>query len=212
MRAAVMAKIEEFARTAVLGLVAGSADAIAYVRYGTFVGAMTGNTVLLGIDLFGEQFGRAAYHACIIAVFLSMVALTQTAKISRIPAAVLLTATAILLLVSETIRSEWSAAISAAALGVQDATVRTFAGVSVNTVFVTGDLVQLGTAMPGAAEPKQRRQVDVLATVWLAYAAGAILGAAAVSFVRYPMAVPAVLALIAAASFRGHAPRRRAFQ
>jgi len=34
-----------------LCVVGGSADAIAFLRYDTFVGAMTGNTVLLGIDL-----------------------------------------------------------------------------------------------------------------------------------------------------------------
>jgi uncharacterized membrane protein YoaK (UPF0700 family) len=196
-----MANFRELTWVAVLCLVGGSADGIAYLRYATFVGAMTGNTILLGIDLASGQFGRAVYHASIIAVFLSMVALTQTAKISKVPVAALLALTAGLLLVSGMVESEWSAAISAAALGMQNAAVRNFAGVSVNTVFVTGDLVRLGVAAPEVREAKQRTQVMVLAAAWLAYAIGALLGAAAFRYISYPMALPGVLALFAAIAF-----------
>lgn len=36
-------------RTVLLCVIGGSADAIAFLRYNAFVGAMTGNTVLLGM-------------------------------------------------------------------------------------------------------------------------------------------------------------------
>jgi uncharacterized membrane protein YoaK (UPF0700 family) len=49
----------DLARTALLCLVGGSADAIAYLRFGTFVGAMTGNTVLLGINVVQGHAGPA---------------------------------------------------------------------------------------------------------------------------------------------------------
>ena len=41
----------DLVQTVLLCVTGGAADAISYLRYGTFVGAMSGNTVLLGIDL-----------------------------------------------------------------------------------------------------------------------------------------------------------------
>jgi uncharacterized membrane protein YoaK (UPF0700 family) len=115
--------------------------------------------------------------------------------------------TAIMLGVSGLIASGWGAAISAAALGMQNAAVRKVGGVPLNTVFVTGDLVGLGSAVLEASAPQQHREVALLSTAWLAYAAGAVLGAAALHFIPHPMIVPAGLAF-AAAIVEGVAERR----
>ena len=54
----------------VLAIVAGYADAVGFLTFGAFAGAMTGNTVLLGIALAGADFGAAAQSVLIIAAFL----------------------------------------------------------------------------------------------------------------------------------------------
>jgi uncharacterized membrane protein YoaK (UPF0700 family) len=194
----IMSAARDFARTGLLCLIGGSADAISYLRYGTFVGAMTGNTVLLGIDIVSWRPDRAIYHLCIIATFLIAVIIARASLLSRMPVAVPLIAGAILLGATELIAGEWSALLAAAALGLQNAAVRKIGGVSINTVFITGDLVELGSAVPQAGEPRRRDEVSLLTAAWIAYAVGAVLGAAALHFVPNPMLVPAILAVVAA--------------
>jgi len=188
----------DLGRTVVLCVIGGSADAISYLRYRTFVGAMTGNTVLIGIDLAEWRLHRAGFHLGIVAVFLAAVIVTQTVLKLKIPASLPLFLTALMLGGSELIASAWSAAICAAALGMQSATVRKIGGVSLNTAFVTGDLVRLGASVPAASEPKRQATLAVLATAWIAYAAGALIGALALRLIAHPMIVPAGLALVAA--------------
>ena len=188
----------DLARTVLLCLVGGSADAISYLRYGAFVGAMSGNTILLGIDIAKGEPERAFYHLAIIAVFLAAAILARVVITSRIPVMVPLACTAVMLGASELITGQWSALLSAAALGLQNAAVRKIAGVSVNTVFITGDLMQLASAVPQAAAPQQHREIAVLSTAWIAYAAGAVLGGLALHTIGYPMIVPTVLAFAAA--------------
>jgi uncharacterized membrane protein YoaK (UPF0700 family) len=193
-----MKKTRDLGRTILLCLIGGSADAIAYLRFGTFVGAMSGNTILLGIDAAEGKPDRAIFHAGIIAAFLLAVIVTRGAMLSKIPPQLLLVLTAVMLGGSPLIAGEWSAAISAAALGIQNAAVRKIGGVSINTVFVTGDLVRLGSAVPQASVPDKQNQITLLATAWIAYAAGAMGGAVALHLTSYPMALPALLALLAA--------------
>jgi uncharacterized membrane protein YoaK (UPF0700 family) len=193
-----MSALRDLTRTVLLCLVGGSADAISYLRYGTFVGAMTGNTVLLGIDVAEWQPERALYHASIVAVFLAAAIFARVVIVSRIPVIVLLVCTAMMLGASELIKGEWSALLSAAALGLQNAAVRKIGGVSINTVFITGDLMTLASAVPRATAPRQHREIFLLATAWLAYAVGAVLGGAALHLISYPMLVPTILAFVAA--------------
>jgi uncharacterized membrane protein YoaK (UPF0700 family) len=193
-----MTMTRDIGRTTLLCLIGGSADAIAYLRYGTFVGAMTGNTVLLGIDLAERHLDSGVFHLCVIAAFLLAVTLTHGAGLAKIPASVPLVVTAVLLGGSEFIANQWSAVIAAAALGMQNAAVRKIGGVSVNSVFVTGDLLSLGEALSAMRQPAQRNVAALLAAAWTSYAAGAALGAIALHALAYPMLVPAVLALLAA--------------
>jgi uncharacterized membrane protein YoaK (UPF0700 family) len=193
-----MMQPRDLGRTALLCVIGGSADAIAFLRDGTFVGAMTGNTVLLGIDLAQGKFGRAGFHAGIVAVFLAAVIMTEIALRLKIPPALPLVLTALMLGGSVFIAGPWSAAICAAALGAQNAAVRSIAGVPINTAFITGNLVKLGTALPEASAPRQQTTLAVLTVGWAAYAAGALAGALALHLMDYPMIVPAALALVAA--------------
>jgi len=188
----------DLGRTVLLCLAGGSADAISFLEYETFVGAMTGNTVLLGLDLAQGRFDRAGFHFGVIAAFFLAVVLTQAALKRGIPPSVPLVLTALLLAGSDFVAGAWSAVISAIALGLQSAAVRQIAGVSVTTVFVTGNLVRLGTAVPHAHEEGRQTTLAVLATAWLTYAIGAVIGATALRLIGYPMLVPAIFALAAA--------------
>lgn len=191
-------KPRDLGRTILLCLTGGSADAISYLRYDTFVGAMTGNTVLIGLDLAAGRVDRAGFHLGIVAVFLAGVIVTQTALKAKIPASLPLMLTALLLGGSEFIGGEWSAALCAVALGIQCTAVRKIGGVSLSTVFITGNLVRLGSAVPHVSEPEHQTTLAVLATAWIAYAAGALIGALALHMISHPMVVPAALALVAA--------------
>ena len=185
-------------RTALLCVIGGSADAIAFLRYDTVVGAMTGNTVLLGIDIAEGKLDRAGFHLGIVAAFLAAVVITEIALKLKIPPSLPLMFTALMLGGSEFIPGQWSAAICAAALGMQNAAVRSIAGVPINTVFITGNLMRLGTAAPEPSAPQRQATLAVLTLSWVAYAAGAVAGALALHLVDYPMIVPAVLAIVAA--------------
>lgn len=188
----------DLGRTALLCVVGGASDAIAYLRFGTFVGAMTGNTVLIGIAIAQGHGASAVYHIAIVAVFLMAVIATRAAFDFAMPVFVPLMLTAIMLCLSGLIASPWGAALGAAALGMQNAAVRRIGGVPVNTAFITGDLIRLGVAVPEAGAPAPNPEVVLLATAWVAYAAGAVLGAVALHLISYPMIVPAVLAVAAA--------------
>lgn len=190
----------DFGRTALLCVVGGSADGISFLRYGTFVGAMTGNTVLIGVDFAEGRFDRAGYHLGIVASFLAAVIVTQALLKLRLPRSVPLVFTALMLGGCGFIASEWGATVAAAALGMQSAAVRVIGGVQINTVFVTGDLLRLGATVPHASAPERHAALMLLTTAWIAYAIGAIAGAVALRTFSYPMFVPALLALVAAAA------------
>jgi uncharacterized membrane protein YoaK (UPF0700 family) len=188
----------DLGRTVLLCLVGGSADAITFLRYNAFVGAMTGNTVLLGIDLTEGKLDRAGFHLGIVAIFLAAVIATEFVLKLKLAPGLPLILTALMLGGSEFIAGQWSAAICAAALGMQNAAVRSIAGVPINTVFITGNLVRLGTAVSEAAALQQQATLAVMTIAWIAYAAGAVAGALALHLIGCPMVVPAVLALAAA--------------
>ena len=141
---------------------------------------------------------RALYHAAIIAVFFAAIVATRSAIAWGLPRAVPLFLTAVMLAATRFIPGHWGAALSAAALGMQTSAVLKIGGVSVNTAFITGDLVRLGAAVPLVAVADQRNEAPFLGIAWIAYAAGAVAGAVALHLMSYPMAVPAALALIAA--------------
>jgi uncharacterized membrane protein YoaK (UPF0700 family) len=201
-----MASIRDFGEIVLPCATGGSADAIAYIRFGTFVGAMTGNTVLVGIDIAASEWSKAGFHAGIVACFFAAVIVGRLVVLEHLPIRVTFLLNAALLAGAGLIESRWGAAISAAALGVQNAVVRKIGGVSVNTSFITGDLVRLGSDVLQVESASQRHEIGLLATVWLSYAAGALAGALVVHFGGYAMALPAILSLVVAGWIRTAAP------
>src|SRR5215472_7590499 len=171
-----MMGVWDLGRAALVCLTGGAADAISYLRFGTFVGAMTGSTVLLGIDIASYRIDQAIYHGGIIGVFFVAGMLTHFAQLHKVLATLPLLLAAVLLGASELVAGPWSATLCAAALAVQNAGVRQVGGVSLNSVFITGDLLSLGAAISRGKCPRRRKETAVLATGLVSYAAGALAG------------------------------------
>lgn len=175
--------------------VGGWVDAISYLRYDTFAGAMTGNTVLLGISVFKQSPGRAAFHFALIVVFVVFVAIAGwTARVGLSPPA-LLVVEGLFLAAASFSANPWIACLLAAAMGIQTAVVPRFMGAPVNTAFITGNIGRLGEVLPEILhQPAARARARLLSFAWLSYGAGAALGCAGQSLNRYAM-LPPVLTL-----------------
>ena len=182
-----------------LAIIAGYADTVGYLHFDAFAGLMTGNTILLGIELATKQFVRAGFHAVIIVAFLSGVIAARSVLRHGWHAAVPLTVTALLFIVCSFVAKSWGAVLLALAMGIQNSAANRFNGVALNTVFITGNLQKLGEELvawlwPESGNAAARRSgAGIFALVWLAYALGAALGALANSSMARPLLPPAVL-------------------
>jgi uncharacterized membrane protein YoaK (UPF0700 family) len=183
-----------------LAIVAGYADAVGFLVFNAFAGAMTGNTVLLGIALAGKQFAAAAQSAGIIAAF--VVGVAASALLRRyVPLAVLLGLEAAAIVAAALVMPAVAAPVLAFAMGLQNAAMTHFAGTSLNTVFLTGNLQKLVESLldrdaPRAHARAEGTAVALLSRMWVAYLAGVVLGAVARQWTAYPLLF-AVLPLLA---------------
>lgn len=181
----------------ILAIVAGYADAIGFLTFGAFAGAMTGNTVLLGIALAGAQYADAAQSAIIIAAFMVGVAFSAVLG-SRVPLAAILGIEAVAIMGAALIAPNLAAPVLAFAMGLQNATMTRFSGTSLNTVVLTGNLQKMiqdflgrftGAPKParsGSAESGSAASATI-AWVWLAYLGGVAAGAFADRLLAYPL-------------------------
>jgi uncharacterized membrane protein YoaK (UPF0700 family) len=86
--------------------------------------------------------------------------------------------------------------------GAQNAATTKVSGVTLNTVFLTGDLQRLmsdvvARLFPGAKRERPApRELAALALVWTSYVGGAVLGAALNLRLAQPFLVPAGLLLL----------------
>jgi uncharacterized membrane protein YoaK (UPF0700 family) len=175
-----------------LAIIAGYADTVGYLHYGAFAGLMTGNTILLGIEIATGQFERAAFHILIIAAFLFGVMLSRVGWRSWLP----LSLAGVLLVLSSFVEKDWGAILLALAMGTQNSAANRFGGVALNTVFITGNLQKLGEELvaliaPSREAAKPSDGAAIYALVWLSYAGGALLGALANTWIALPLLVPA---------------------
>lgn len=183
----------------VLAIIAGYADAIGFLTFGAFAGAMTGNTVLLGIALAGAQYADAAQSAIIIASFLVGVAFSAVLG-RKLPLAAILGLEAVVIVAAAAIAPHFAALVLAFAMGLQNATMTRFSGTSLNTVFLTGNLQKMMQDLlgrfTGSTKPAQAGSATsaTIAWVWIAYLAGVVAGAFADRQLTYPL-LPVVLLL-----------------
>jgi uncharacterized membrane protein YoaK (UPF0700 family) len=174
-----------------LAIVAGYADAVGFLAFNAFAGAMTGNTVLLGIALATDKLAQAAQSAVIIVAFLAGVAASAVLRRSVSLAAILAIEMAAIV-VAALVSPPVAAAVLAFAMGLQNAAMTHFAGTSLNTVFLTGNLQKLvETPLRRNERPVQSTSegvaVALLSRLWLAYLVGVVLGALAWKATAYPL-------------------------
>jgi len=182
----------------VLAVVAGFSDTVGFLTFGAFAGLMSGNTVLLGIALAAGRMADAMHSAVIIAAFLSGIGLSSMLSRKALPMAWLVALEAILLLVAALLPIPFAAPMLALAMGIQNAMATHFDGLTLNTVFLTGDLQQLILALTARAnrkpDPPQPDGSNVIILLWLCYLAGAALGAASHACFARPL-LPVLLLL-----------------
>ncbi|HJT05497.1 MAG TPA: YoaK family protein [Stellaceae bacterium] len=183
----------------VLAVIAGYADTVGFLRFDAFAGLMTGNTILLGISLANAQLVRAAVYGAIIGTFLAGVLLSRALLQLGAAQWMALTVTSALHVACGFLGRRLAALLLALAMGMQNAAATRFGGVSLNTVFITGNLQKLGEGLVAwlwhrrsrAAPPSDG--VAIFGLVWLSYALGALLGAIGDAFLTYPLLVPAAV-------------------
>ncbi len=197
----------------ILAIVAGYADAIGFLTFGAFAGAMTGNTVLLGIALAGAQYADAVQSAIIIASFLVGAAFSAVLG-GKLPLAGILVIEATAIVGAALIAPHFAAPVLAFAMGLQNATMTRFSGTSLNTVFLTGNLQKMMQDFRGrfTGSPKPTRagstESTTIAWVWIAYLGGVAAGAFADRQLAYPL-LPVVVLLPLALIRRPAFPNKR---
>lgn len=182
-----------------LALVAGYADAVGFLKYDAFAGLMTGNTILFGIAVSNAHFSAALFITfAIIAVFLTGVILARIfLRLGGKPWLPLSVVSALLVLCGF-LSKDIAAPTLALAMGLQNSAANRFDGVSLNTVFITGNLQKLGEgilawAWPQNGETSDNNNVAIFGLVWIAYAIGAGIGATSFRYLTYPLLVPAAV-------------------
>jgi uncharacterized membrane protein YoaK (UPF0700 family) len=181
-----------------LAIIAGYADTIGYLHYSAFAGLMTGNTILLGIEVSAGAWRLALFHVGIIAVFLAGVIISRVLMRLGLQAWVALTMAALLLALCGVLGQTSGALTLALAMGMQNSAANRFNGVALNTVFITGNLQKLGEGLLHwvwpSRDPKVKSDgVRIFLFVWLGYLAGAGCGAAANKLMAQPLLLAAVL-------------------
>jgi uncharacterized membrane protein YoaK (UPF0700 family) len=184
----------------VLALVAGFSDGIAYLRWHEFAANQTGNTVLLGLAAYRHDWPTVLRVLGSIFSLLAGAAVAAALRTRFPPIVPLLLEAALLAIASFVQRHGIQLDIVAFAMGVQNQALTTFAGVKLNTSFITGDYATLGSTLAdfalGRAAAQRGRRTAILVTLVLAYAAGGI--AAAFSNARQPHGLLIIAAVVAA--------------
>ena len=145
-------------RACLLAIIAGFADTVGFMHYQAFAGLMTGNTIMIGIEVATGKLSEALFHAAIIGIFLLGVIVSRVILRYGKPPWVALTAAGALLVVCGFLGNTAAALLLALAMGMQNSAANRFNGVALNTVFITGNLQKIGPGLPVQPLPPQQRQ------------------------------------------------------
>jgi uncharacterized membrane protein YoaK (UPF0700 family) len=173
--------------------IAGSVDALAYLRLGRlFVANLTGNTVLFAYHAAERHWILAAERLALVFAFFSGVVSNRLLKrwiesdhpLLRPELASLAIECGVLCVFAFLSPRRYLRVVLLIALawtmGLQNDAFQRIGPVNVNTTFLTGDIEKLGSLIASPADNKlnNRRSQKIIsfATAWTAYAAGAVLG------------------------------------
>ncbi len=160
-----------------LAFIAGFADGSAYIGSHLFAANMTGNTVLFGLAVAAGDLWRAIAVALPIAAFVCGAAAAQVILRSGARHFAFLLEAALLAAAGALDGRGPGLEIIAVAMGVQNTSLETFAGVKANTSFITGNYNRIAKALvelvSGNEVSEQTRSLAVLVPLTIAYASGA---------------------------------------
>ncbi|MEO8751309.1 MAG: YoaK family protein [Casimicrobiaceae bacterium] len=181
-----------------LAATCGIADAVGYVSSGIFAANMTGNTVLVGLALAGQDWLLAGERALTLVTFFAGAMLGRRLAAKARPWAPLLVEAVLVGLAA----LPWPGVMAplwivALAMGVQASAFTGFRGVAVSTIVITSSIAHLAEdaqdRLRGSPPPASG---GLLALIWVAYGAGAVLAGILLQAVRFPLAVPAAILLV----------------
>jgi uncharacterized membrane protein YoaK (UPF0700 family) len=181
-------------RAVAFALIAGYADAIGYLRFKAFAGMMTGNTVLMGLAVFGHTELPVAEYALLLGLF-AVAAVIAYLLVPRIAPGPFLIAEAALILLADFVSPRWAIACLVVAMGIQNP-VATRCGVPLNTTFITGVILRFCEGLARVLRPNRQGRAEpfvIYGLVWLGYVVGATLGAGVYDRLAWPSIIPLVL-------------------
>ena len=166
-----------------LAFLAGIVDALGFLALGGFfVSFMTGNTTRLAVGLAEHHLAEAAEGAGILALFITGAIggfVTARASKGRAKQAIGVTLAG-LLLVAAAIHAaghdHYAAALTAAAMGMENAIFQSRTGKSTGLTYMTGALVQVARHLVEAFTGGPRLAWLEPLLLWLALASGAAVG------------------------------------
>lgn len=191
-------------RVVLLCATGGYVDAFGFIALGSvFPANMTGNTVLLGIAVARGEWPRVTTFALTLgAFFLGALAASILKRIFRRPLISFALAAALLIFAQlAPMGTREDLMLVAAVMGLQGASLSRFGGINLQTVVVTGTILNLADGIVSRCwldRGKAGTPADVTApgVAWFAYATGAAAGAVAVELVQRPLLIPAVVLVI----------------
>lgn len=186
-----------------LAFVGGYADASSYLLARTFTGHLTGNCILAAVSAAGRDWYVALDRLLAVILFLAGIVLSLTinrfapARLRQSPLTfamlleVLLFLSAGLLLMNGA-APEWFIVCMCLALGIQNGALSKTKGISVHSTYMTGMVTTLMQKSfdrlflkPGPKEQTSNRPaplgIQILASMWISFIFGALMGAVMVS-------------------------------
>ena len=201
-----------------MGLTAGYVTSNTKVRFNTFGGMMTGNTVKLGIAMQqGDWAWAGVYFMCIVLFALGTIfALLMLQKLGRYAqrTSVLLLCSCFVLVdglalaVDSTpweynLYASLASSLASFALGAQNLVSQKSGVVKANTTFMTGNIQKMAEFIwnvftkVGGVKPAEIRASLILFSTWLCYVGGGVCGAALASLTSFHWSLSPVAALYA---------------
>jgi uncharacterized membrane protein YoaK (UPF0700 family) len=205
-----------------LALVAGYVDALGFFDLNEiYTGAMTGNTVQLGVAFVREEWPHLVVVSATLGAFFSGGLLSsfirrrlpRAALVLLIVAPLLLAVQAVRLYAPNPVRIELP--LLAVVMAMQGETMSRFGGIPIQTIVVTNNLLKFADAIAGrylsygkrsratGSSAGRSTQADVVlpGCAWLAYTIGAASAALASAYCSLPFIAPAAVLVLTTVDF-----------
>jgi uncharacterized membrane protein YoaK (UPF0700 family) len=201
-----------FRRVACLGVVAGLVDALGFIDLaGIYTGAMTGNTVQLGVTLVRQEWPHFVLVAVTLGSFFCGGLVSSVIRRCLPHPALELVIMAGLVVAAQVVRLTLANPVSielpllAISMAMQGQTISRFGGMSIQTIVVTNNMLKCADALVGRYFARRQEARSEIADfilpgcAWLSYVVGASAAAFASVHVWLPFMIPAVVLLVTAA-------------